>query len=314
MTNHRTTRRAPARRTLALLLTALLAGGAALAAPTAAQADAPAKVATETSWVRAGHLVPGMAGVQVDLTPIDGGASGEASGSDEAPAAPDENGVKVIAGDVEYGTIGDYMQVPSGPYTVSVRTPGSSMSDTPLLSATIDAKPGAGYTIAGLGTKTEPQVKVLDDDLTPPAQGSARVRLINATADVGSLDVSVNGGGLLAQDAQRGVPTGYAEVPAGDWTLDVTAKADGQPVKSDVTVDSAAVYTLVVTGTSADKLSVSPVVDASGTATMPRKAPETGRPGTAESTSTLTPVALSLGVVAILGLGGLAAARRRATR
>jgi hypothetical protein len=166
--------------TLALVTTALVAGGATASSAVAAD-TAP------TAWVRATHLVPGIGAVTVTLVPFAGVASG-ADGSagaqreTDVPPAATVDGARVLEPAATYGGASDYRQVQAGVYSVQLRPAGASPANPPLLSGVLDAKADQAYTLAPLGTKEAPTVQVLADDLTPPQPGTARVRLISAAS------------------------------------------------------------------------------------------------------------------------------------
>lgn len=172
-TTSRRRRPTPSRRTRTPVLT-MLAGVLAavllplLAAPAQAAPDAPTQGAG--AWVRAAHLVPGLGTMTIGLTPFAGEAE-EPAPSDGASSAPQEMGMRAIAPAAAYGAVTDYQQIPPGFYTVTVR-PAGDADGAPLISGTLEAKSGQAYTVAGLGTKDDPRVATLDDDLTPPDQGS----------------------------------------------------------------------------------------------------------------------------------------------
>ena len=83
---------------------------------------------------------------------------------------------------------------PPGSYAVSVRPAGTPVSEPPVLSLTVELEAGQAYTVAGLGTKDEPRLERLVDDLTPPADGSANVRLLPASLAAPTVDVQAEGG------------------------------------------------------------------------------------------------------------------------
>jgi len=288
---------------VATLVTALVALGAlpALAAGTE----------TTTTWVRAAHLVPGLGAMDFTVTPVQGGEEVE------------------LAGEAGYGAVSDYEELPAGEYRVDVRAAGTPDAEAPALSGTFDLAAGAATTLVGVGTTDSPRLATLADDLTTPADGTARVRLLNAAQDSPQVDVSAQDGPVVAEGAVFGQPTDYTEVPAGRWDLRLAGgSAQGS---STVDLEAGGVYTLFVLGQSGEDLTVLPVVDAaaareavSGDAPDPAAqdgagaddgmtAPAGGVDAGAGGTATATGPLLGLGLLLLLGgsAGAVASTRRR---
>ena len=159
----------PARPSLPGVVTALLALLAALVvlAPTA---SATTDDGAEPAWLRPAHLVPDLGAMDIRLSPFAG--EGSDVPADEKP---------LLETTAAYGAVGQYGALPPGSYAVSVRPAGTPVSEPPVLSLTFELEAGKAYTVAGLGTKAEPRLERLVDDLTPPADGSANVRLLPAS-------------------------------------------------------------------------------------------------------------------------------------
>lgn len=308
------------RRTAALLITAitLLAFAAGTAPADAAAKGATAKGAAakgQGAWVRAAHLIPGLGTMSIGLTPFQG-ASAAATPAPGVMPAPVKDGMRAIAPAAGYGQVTDYQQIPAGIYTITVRPAGAAADSPPLISGTLKAGAGQAFTVAGLGTKSAPRVEALPDDLTPPAAGKTRVRLLPAASAAKTVTVTAMGGPAVAQDAAFGRATGYAAVPAGPWTLKATS-GGGSPAPATSKVDLAggSVYTLLVLD-SGSKLKVSPVLDASGLDVMPAGGAQTGggylaTHGTSRATDPYELAGLALTLGGALLLGALALGLRR---
>ncbi len=284
----------PPARLTALVLAAVVAfAGLLLGASPASAASGG------TAWVRVTHLVPGLGTMAIGLTPFAGTSAGDQpTASGDVPAAPVVDGARILAPAAQYGEASGYQQVPVGLYTVTVRPVGASPDSPPILTGTLETKADQAYTLAALGSKTQPRIQALVDDLRPPTRGVAKVRLLAAASGVGAVTVTAAGGPTLAQDALFGRATGYAEVPAGTWRL--TAKGAGTVTESaTVSVDAGDVYTLLVLNAPGGGLTLQPLVDAAGMASSPVAGVQTGAGGTAPYGP-----ALALGLVAA-GAGAL---------
>jgi hypothetical protein len=231
---------------------ALLVLGVAMPRASAEDATPPGK-----AWIRAGHLVPGVGTTRVDLVP----AAGAPTSIVMSPAA-------------SYGDVTKYQKIEPGDYTVYVRPQGASLDTQPLLQRAFSVASGKAYTLAVVGTAADPRFAVLDDDLTPPASDTARVRVLPAASHATNLSVSAESGPTLTTGAVLGQATDYASVPAGGWTLKLTSTA-GPSASQRVDLSSGSVYTAVVLD-SADSVTIKVITDAAGAQTMPVGAAQTG--------------------------------------
>src|SRR5262245_37808270 len=181
-------------RRCAVLPVALLA--AAFASVTAA-GMAQAAVATSDGYVRLAHLSPDTPAVDVYLSAVSGDMKEESF-----PA-------------VGYGVVSQYMPLPAGTYTVAMRPAGAPESDPPVLSTSVTVQAGQAYTVAGVGHNTDLGLRVLSDDLMSPPTGKAKVRIVQASAQVVQLRVSVAGKKVIADEVAFASTTDYIAVNPG---------------------------------------------------------------------------------------------------
>ncbi|SEO78950.1 protein of unknown function [Halogranum amylolyticum] len=176
-----------------------------------------------------------------------------------AHASPDAPNVDVyvdgdvVLEDVPFRTVSDYLDVPTGTRTVTITAAG----DEETVAFEGDVEVGAGaYTVAAIGEltseDTEFQPLVVEDDLSDPASESARVTLVHASPDAPAVDVTAGDGETVVFDGVAFGETGTAEVPAGDYTLEIrgdTDSNDGEVVTTvDVTLEGGAVYSAFALG------------------------------------------------------------------
>ena len=259
--HHRRTARAP-RAVVGAVLAALTLLFLTTGAP-AAQADGAGSTPPGKAWVRAGHLVPGIGAVRVELVPQDGVGTA-------IPMAPGTG----------YGQVTDYQKVDPGTYTVTVRPEGDGGSSTPMLSRSLTVTAGNATTIAVLGSTTEPRLGVLSDDLTPPAAGSARVRVLSGSTVAPTVSVTAVNGPMIATGAVLGQATPYSTVPAGSWTLQLSDGA-GMTVTQTISLTSGSVYTAVVVNSGTSSVELKVITDAAGAMATPVGGAQTGGGGTA---------------------------------
>ena len=234
---------------IAALAVAAVAGTApAFAAPGSTGPVAAPAAPAGPGWVRLAHLSPDTKAVDVRVSSLSGDST-----------------LFTLAG-VAYGAISPYEQLPGGTYTVTMVPAGMSMDSKPLLSAAVKVQTGKAATVAAFGSNKKLKLKTFSDDLTPPAAGTARVRLIQASTKVSSVDVSTVQGTTIAKNAQAGTATSYAAVPAGNWALALSGKKVSSSSQVDLIPGS--VSTLLVLDDSKG-LTLRPVLDSAATAAAP---------------------------------------------
>jgi hypothetical protein len=170
--------------------TALLAGGAAVGS-----------ARSESAWIRVAHLSPDAPEVDVEL---DGPASTEVT--------------------VEFTDVTEYLSVPAGEYTVSVPAAGAS--------ATVGLEADEYYTGAAIGSLTgqgESFRLALYEDNSGATPKNSRGRLVHASPDAPTVDVTVEDGPVLYRNVSFGESGGYLPVSPGDYTLEVRVAGPGRP-------------------------------------------------------------------------------------
>jgi hypothetical protein len=257
-----------ARRVLGVLAAAATVSMAGLPAASAAAAD--------DGLLRLAHLSPDTPAVDVYVDSV---------------STP---GAGITLKGVDYGTVSDYQQVAPGTYAVSMRSAGAAADSPPVLSTTVEVPQKGARTVAGLGRFADLGLSVLDDDLTTPATGSARVRLIAASAAAGTIGASV-GGTSVSSGLDFANASGYVDVPGGATTLQVTP-ANGSPTDLPVDLAPGSTYSLLVLDSSGGGLTVSTALDAASPGVVPVGGVEAGAGGTAVDDS------LPAGRLALAGL------------
>jgi Domain of unknown function (DUF4397) len=215
----------------------------ALAAPALAQG-------TPEAQVRVAHLSP-------DAPNVDVSVNGE-------PVAALQN--------VPYGTVSPYLPLPAGTQQVTVYPAGDRSQ--PVIDTPVDLATGGAYTIGAVGLVSDGSLRaqVYQDDLTPPAQGNSKLRVVHASPDAGPVDVVPAGGAPLVSKLQFPNASPYAQVPAGTYTLNVNAAGTNTTAISvpNAAVASGGVYSAFAVGTAAaGSLDVILVQDNAGTEALP---------------------------------------------
>lgn len=131
------------------------------------------------------------------------------------------NGGKVLA-NVPFTAISNYLNLATGTYNIKIFASVANGQGTPAIEANVTVATGKDYTIAALGKLANITAGVYLDDNTRPAAGKARLRVIHASPDAPAVDIAVaNGGPVLVPNLSFKDASGYLELPAGSYNLEV---------------------------------------------------------------------------------------------
>lgn len=160
----------------------------------------------------------------------------------------------VVQPGVAYGGAAGYAEVDPDDLPLTVHSAGSA---TPLVSLSPRLSERRHYTLLALGNAGSLRQLLLDDALGQPPDGKTQLRVVNAAADAGSLDVylTATGESLTAATATVGgagfgVVTAPANVDSGTWRLRVTAAGSKTDLRLDlpsVSLGARETVTLVLT-------------------------------------------------------------------
>jgi hypothetical protein len=269
---------------------AALAGATLLGAGMTAALATPASAEAGNGYVRLAHLSPDTPEVDVYVD--------DASGK-----------LKSMEFDgVGYGVVSQYLPMPIGTYAVSMRKAGAPKTEKPVLTTQVSVSDGKAYTVAGVGRFADISLKIFDDDITAPADGQAKVRVVQASVKAPVLDVATSDK-TIASGVQFATTTAYQEVKSG--TLQLTLQpAGGQATTSSVQLAGGSTYTLLVldgkNGLTTD------LKEDSAQGQVPAGAVATGAGGTSRH-GLPYPIIFSAGAVLLAGVAaaGAVAVRRR---
>jgi hypothetical protein len=157
--------------------------------------------------------------------------------------------------DVGFGTVSQYLEVPAGDRQVEITAAGDP--DASVFSGAVPVAADTDYTVAALGEVGDAADRsfdplILEDDNSAPGNDTARVRLVHASPDAPSVDVTLASNGDAVFDGVAYADASTVEVPAGDYTLEVrgdTESNDGEVVAEfDVSLSGGQVYTAFAAG------------------------------------------------------------------
>lgn len=121
--------------------------------------------------------------------------------------------------------------------------------NTPVYDVEIKLIQGKYYSLF-IGGKSESLTSVLiEDDMTIPAQGKAKIRFINLSPDSDPLDFKLSGDNTIASNKKFKEYTGFQEVNVGNYTATIESH-DGNEIELplDLTIESGKIYTIWARG------------------------------------------------------------------
>ena len=176
--------------------------------------------------------------------------------SSDAPAVDVAIDGQQVFTDVSFPEISEYLSVPAGQHRIRITEAGSSNTVLYNETATFDARPytlvASGEVSTGTRSSTDFGVSLLADR-TAPSSANASIRLAHVSPDAGPVDVTINDTGrVLFDNVTFSNASRYAEVPGGNYTLDIrraTGNDSGPVVESfDPEVSNGTAYTVFTAG------------------------------------------------------------------
>lgn len=147
-------------------------------------------------------------------------------GSPDAPAVDVlVDGQPVLTG-VAYLGVSNYLSVQAGTRNIKVNAAGTA---TTVIDASLAKAPNSAHTVLATNLLASIEPLILTDDLTDPAAGNVKLRLVHGAPNVGAVDIYITapGADISAETpALTAVPfkgaSAYLEVPAGQYQVRVT--------------------------------------------------------------------------------------------
>lgn len=164
-----------------------------------------------------------------DDDPLSPGATAQLRVVHASPDAPNVDvlvdGAAVLS-NVPFKTASSYLAVQRGTRNLRVRATGTS---TVVIDANAALAAGNAYTVIATGRVASIAPLVLEDNLTSPAAGNVRLRLVHGSPTAGNVDIYVTApSASIASIAPTvaNVPfraaSSYLEVPAGTYRVRIT--------------------------------------------------------------------------------------------
>jgi hypothetical protein len=171
-------------------------------------------------------------------------------------AAPSGTNVDLFAGDLllfdglGFKAFTPYRAVDGKRYAFALRPAGMARA-TPLSSNTEDLKNGGFYTAVAMpGDGHGPELRIVNDQLDRPANGKARVRVVNAATDTGKIKVRPAGAteSIIDSVDYRSISE-YHDVAPLSGALDLVSGDPGTVLTSlNAHLEAGRFYTVVIVG------------------------------------------------------------------
>jgi len=173
------------------------------------------------------------------------------------------DGTEVFA-DVGFPAFGPYANLMPGGYTIQVTvadSPGTVVLDVPLR-----VQANRSYTVAAVGELSDIEALVLADDNAPTLPGTGMVRVLHASPDAPTVDITLPDGTTLIDDLSFKTASDYLSLPAGDYTVQVRDETGATVVVDNIALSltEGQVVTVAAVGllTGMPMFSILPSVDA----------------------------------------------------
>jgi len=217
------------------------------------------------------------------------------------------DGQKAIT-NLAFDSITDYVKVPAGEHTVKVFAAPSGGSGTAVIDAKVTLSAGTDYTVAAVGKLANIEPLVLVDNNSAPSSGQARLRFVHASPDAPAVDIFAEGAGVVVPNAAFKDASGYLDLPAGTYNLQVRA-AGTETVALNlpgIKLEAGNVYTAFAVGLLQGQpaLKAKLVVDAA-TPAAPPHAGVGSLDGSSGSTTWVWLLAIGAGLTGLVLAGGV---------
>jgi len=173
--------------------------------------------------------------------------------SPDAPAVDVIIDGAVVASDLSFGEVTDFMSVSPSSHQIQV-VPAGSDAASAVIDTEFDPDSGKGYIIAAAGLLADIEAKVYDVDMDNLDSNQSRLRAINLSPADGTMDVYQTGGDELFGDIGFGDSSDYEDIDAGSYDLEVRPHDQATVAVSlpGFQVAAGSAYALLILGLASD--------------------------------------------------------------
>jgi hypothetical protein len=155
----------------------------------------------------------------------------------------------LLAENLEYGTASEFIVVPAGEGRVFNITTTSAPIEEAIIESELTLDTGQAYEVLLTGAPDDLQLTTTGIDLRPVPDGQARLGVIHASPDAGSIDIAFADGPTLFEGLEFQGVSEYIAVDEGSYALQVRPAGDPMVIiESELEVEAGTVYDVVVGG------------------------------------------------------------------
>lgn len=167
-----------------------------------------------------------------------------------SPNAPAVNvfvdGMQANTTELTYPNSTDYLPIPAGDRTIAVTPTGST---TPVIESTVNFDRDKAYTVFAINNVASIEALVLEDEMTPPAEGQANVRFVHLSPNAPAVDVTTEDGNVLFGDYEFREASQFESLDAGTYNLQVRQAGTSTVVLTlPLTLEAGQTYTVFARG------------------------------------------------------------------
>ncbi|NIV11005.1 MAG: DUF4397 domain-containing protein, partial [Aliifodinibius sp.] len=169
-------------------------------------------------------------------------------------ASPDAPGVDLLVDDIVVNSSAltfpnntGYLSVDAGSRNIKVNASGTS---TTVINADLTLDANTAYSVFAVNTLANIEALVLEDDLTAPASGNARVRFVHLSPDAPAVDITLTDGTVIFGNKSFKEATDFAGLSAGTYDLQVRLAGSNTVVLNlpGIMLEDGKIYTVFAKG------------------------------------------------------------------
>ncbi|MCI9303120.1 MAG: DUF4397 domain-containing protein [Clostridium sp.] len=159
----------------------------------------------------------------------------------------------LIASNLAFGKISEYMQISPGEYEFQLYPTGTY--DKPLLSQNIQLISNSNYTVSIVTLANNLFLFRLKDDNVPSSKSQSLLRFINLSSNAPLLSLALPNGVTLFNEAEYLETTGYYQLSPGIYNFEILLGSSQITTKyiNNITLDGGKFYTIYIIGLFKDK-------------------------------------------------------------
>ncbi|WP_300857680.1 DUF4397 domain-containing protein [uncultured Clostridium sp.] len=159
----------------------------------------------------------------------------------------------LIASNLAFGKISEYMQISPGEYEFQLYPTGTY--DKPLLSQNIQLISNSNYTVSIVTLANNLFLFRLKDDNVPSSKSQSLLRFINLSSNAPLLSLALPNGVTLFNEAEYLETTGYYQLSPGIYNFEILLGSSQITTKyiNNITLDGGKFYTIYIIGLFNDK-------------------------------------------------------------